>query len=100
MAPLLPKLRGQFAEFLDQSSLDRLGILYLATCVGFGYGHHLHSLEAFLGGMASGTSLLGRYRASALCGVRIFLDPGLHAYPGTTIARVALAFPVTPSVAY
>jgi hypothetical protein len=36
--PLIPKLRGQFAEFLQHSSLKRLGILYLPTCVGFGYG--------------------------------------------------------------
>ncbi len=28
----------QFAEFLQRSSLKRLGILYLTTCVGFGYG--------------------------------------------------------------
>ena len=35
---LLPKLRGQFAEFLQDTSLKRLGILYLTTCVGFGYG--------------------------------------------------------------
>ena len=37
-APLLPKLRGYFAEFLHHDSLDRLGILYLSTCVGLGYG--------------------------------------------------------------
>ena len=37
-APLLPKLRGHFAEFLNHGSLDRLGILYLITCVGLGYG--------------------------------------------------------------
>jgi hypothetical protein len=37
-APLLPKLRGHFAEFLNHGCLDRLGILYLITCVGFGYG--------------------------------------------------------------
>ena len=36
--PLLPKLRGQFAEFLQHHSLKRLGMLYLSTCVGFGYG--------------------------------------------------------------
>ena len=36
--PLIPKLRGYFAEFLHHDSLDRLGILYLSTCVGFGYG--------------------------------------------------------------
>src|SRR6185437_4632387 len=37
-APLLPKLRGHFAEFLFEGSPDRLGILYLPTCVGFGTG--------------------------------------------------------------
>ena len=33
-APLLPKLRGDFAEFLNHGSPDRLGILYPPTCVG------------------------------------------------------------------
>ena len=36
--PLLPKLRGQFAEFLQRRSLKRLGILCQSTCVGLGYG--------------------------------------------------------------
>jgi len=36
--PLLPKLRGQFAEFLQHHSLKRLSILYSSTSVGFGYG--------------------------------------------------------------
>ena len=36
--PLLPKLRGYFAEFLQRSSLKRLGMLYQSTCVGLGYG--------------------------------------------------------------
>ena len=36
--PLLPKLRGHFAEFLNKGSSARLGILYLPTCVGFGTG--------------------------------------------------------------
>ena len=35
---LLPKLREHFAEFLQRCSLERLGMLYLPTCVGFGYG--------------------------------------------------------------
>ncbi len=52
-APLLPKLRGYFAEFLSHSSPDRLGILYLPTCVGFGTGTHQSSLEVFLGGRGS-----------------------------------------------
>ena len=37
-APLLPKLRGQFAEFLNEGSSDRLGMLYPSTCVGLRYG--------------------------------------------------------------
>ena len=49
MVPLLPKLRGHFAEFLNHSSPERLSILYLTTCVGFRYGPCTHSLEAFLG---------------------------------------------------
>ena len=50
---LLPKLRTQFAEFLNQGSLDRLRILCVSTCVGLGYGHLDHSLEAFLGSRGS-----------------------------------------------
>src|ERR1700750_1695238 len=66
-APLLPKLRGQFAEFLNQSSPDRLSILYLPTCVGLGYGHRVNSLEAFLGSMGSVTSPeTARHRISGL----------------------------------
>jgi len=38
-APLLPKLRGHFAEFLNESSLDHLRILSSPTCVGLRYGH-------------------------------------------------------------
>ena len=43
---LLANLRRQFAEFLQRSSLKRLGILYQSTCVGFGYGH---AVELFPG---------------------------------------------------
>ena len=37
-APLFPKLRGQFAEFLNNSSPVGLRILFLPTCVGLRYG--------------------------------------------------------------
>ena len=33
-APLFPKLRGQFAEFLQHSCLYHLGLLDLSTSVG------------------------------------------------------------------
>ena len=53
MAPLLPKLRGHFAEFLNRDSLERLGILYLTTCVGLGYGRLEPRADAFLDSIGS-----------------------------------------------
>ena len=38
-APLLPKLRGQYAEFLNNPSPVGLRILSSSTCVGLRYGH-------------------------------------------------------------
>ena len=38
-APLFPKLRGQFAEFLNYPSPVGLRIFFLSTCVGLRYGH-------------------------------------------------------------
>ena len=38
LGSLLANLREQFAEFLQCSSLKRLSIFYLSTCVGLGYG--------------------------------------------------------------
>ena len=55
-APLLPKLRGYFAEFLRESYLAPLSILYLPTCVGFRYRHlMLMVFRNFLGSMTSTT---------------------------------------------
>ena len=42
-APLLPKLRGHFAEFLNNASSVGLRILSSSTCVGLRYGHVLHN---------------------------------------------------------
>ncbi len=41
LGPLLPKLRGQFAEFLNYPSPVGLRILFLTTCVGLRYGRLL-----------------------------------------------------------
>ena len=46
-APLIPKLRGQFAEFLNYLSPVGLRILFLSTCVGLRYGLHLLSTQLF-----------------------------------------------------
>jgi hypothetical protein len=63
-APLIPKLRGQFAEFLNKNYLARLWILSSPTCVRLRYGHHKMLLEAFLGSVAS---LYLRHYTSRYC---------------------------------
>ena len=47
VAPLIPKLRGQFAEFLNYPSPVGLRILFLTTCVGLRYGRHFIYTELF-----------------------------------------------------
>ena len=42
-APLLPKLRGQFAEFLNNPSPVGLRILFPSTCVGLRYGRLVYT---------------------------------------------------------
>ena len=90
MAPLLPKLRGHFAEFLNHSSPERLSILNQTTCVGFRYGpcthiargfsrQHRHIKHPQQSGYASRLTLYAE---------RIYLSYGPHAY--TTIHSVAL----------
>ena len=80
---LFPKLRMQFAEFLNRSSPKRLGILYLPTCVGFGYGHRVNSLEAFLGSMGSVTSAItARYHVSGFVGTGFAWAPPYTLTPG------------------
>ena len=52
--PLLPKLRGYFAEFLRESYLAPLGILYQPTCVGLEYRYFLFmTVRTFLGSRTS-----------------------------------------------
>jgi hypothetical protein len=89
-ALLLPKLRRHFAEFLNHSSPDRLGILYLPTCVGLGYGHRASSARGF-----SWQHRINDFACTARYHVSGFMRPGfpgvaLHAYPRTTIAWVHL----------
>ena len=42
-APLLPKLRGHFAEFLNNASPAGLRILSSSTCVGLRYGYSINN---------------------------------------------------------
>ena len=56
-APLIPKLRGQLAEFLNNPSPVGLRILSSSTCVGLRYGH-LSIPQSFSRLFTSRTSLL------------------------------------------
>ena len=99
-ALLLPKLRSEFAEFLNEGSLKRLRIFSPPTCVGLRYGCPDHSLEVFPGGMES-ISWLARRRASPLSSGYGLLD--LPGSPPTIAAGdihhpVGLYFRVTPLV--
>ena len=42
VAPLIPKLRGHFAEFLNNTSPVGLWIFSSSTCVGLRYGYNQH----------------------------------------------------------
>ena len=46
-APLLPKLRGHFAEFLNKGYPARLAIFLPPTCVGLRYGRLTDFLSSF-----------------------------------------------------
>ena len=72
-AHLLPKLRCNFAEFLNEGSLKRLGILSLPTCVGLRYDHQINSLEAFRGSMGL-TSLRDKISPHNLSGLNEIPD--------------------------
>ena len=85
-APLFPKLRGQFAEFLNVVALAHLRLLALSTCVGLRYGFRvgLDRLGAFPGGRASADPLCPRTPrpvASQACVTGGFSCPvALHAW--------------------
>ena len=80
-APLLPKLRGHFAEFLLRKSLEHLRLLASPTCVRLRYGHSKHSL----------TRLFLAVCSTTLCGARRPLRHRRSAAPG------GFAYPETPT---
>ncbi len=82
---LLANLRRYFAEFLQRSSLKRLGILYLSTCVGLGYDH---AEGYFLEPLSSPTNPI---RLNYTCDPSLPPGPGiLTRFPSTTPFGLAL----------
>ena len=75
--PLIPKLRGQLAEFLNNPSPVGLRIFFLPTCVGLRYGH-LRYTYSF--------SRLSSSRTSVLNFPRSLPEPT----PGSDLLKVSL----------
>ena len=90
-ALLIPKLRSEFAEFLNEGSLERLRILSSPTCVGLRYGHLASSLqELFLGAWHQRPNHPMGW--SSRLGIdTVFANAFLHAATGTTIDRLAVS---------
>ena len=85
MAPLLPKLRGHFAEFLNNASPVGLGLLDLSTCVGFQYGC-LHSYSGFSRQILSLLPYSFSVRVTRLLSAR-----GFSSLPGSVLAPCFLS---------
>ena len=97
-ASLLPKLRDHFAEFLNEGSSDRLGILYLPTCVGFGTGtRHLPRRFSRRHGFRDFLHFWSGPPVSGLLGDGFSYRPPYAVTPESN-NRVSLAYLVPPSV--
>ena len=86
-AHLIPKLRCQFAEFLNESSSARLSIFYPPTCVGLRYEQLLVNLEAFLGSTVSAIHPLFRRTRSA-CQLSEYCNTDLPVLPPTAFDQL------------
>jgi hypothetical protein len=98
-APLLPKLRGHFAEFLLHGSLEHLRLLASPTCVGLRYGRMRHSRpRLFLAAsLENPWPDPVRLSASGLTSGRVFSPPSrLPRCIGTSDPRRLFCFRVPP----
>jgi hypothetical protein len=97
-ASLLPKLRDHFAEFLNEGSSDRLGILYLPTCVGFGTGtSHLPRRFSWRHGSSHFAPFGARHPVSGLMGDGFPYRPPYAVTPESN-NRDGFSYPVPPLV--
>ena len=99
-APLLPKLQGNFAEFLSHDSLEHLRILSSTTCVGLRYGWTYAYRQKFF--LEALRDTIRSPEGSRYCQVRlrprISLRPK-YLHPSTRYSVTARSFhhSVTPS---
>ena len=78
-APLLPKLRGHFAEFLNNASPAGLRILSSSTCVGLRYGYRINN---------SGFSWQPAHLLRYFCSLRITPLPYAAVFPTAQLLRL------------
>ena len=86
MAPLLPKLRGQFAEFLNNASLAHLRILSSSTCVGLRYGH-LYTISASFSRQCASWKFVTYF--SLYLSIRVFPLPR---FPSTPVSLTSFKY--------
>ena len=86
MAPLLPKLRGQFAEFLNNASLAHLRILSSSTCVGLRYGY-LYSMSSSFSRQCASWNFVTLF--SLYLSIRVFPLPR---FPSTPVSLVLFKY--------
>ena len=82
-APLLPKLRGHFAEFLNNASPVGLRILSSSTCVGLRYGYMIRN---------SGFSWQLAHELPYLSSVRVTSSRCTADLPTVPVLRLHLSF--------
>ena len=87
VAPLFPKLRGHFAEFLDNASPAGLGILSPSTCVGLRYGYGMND-SGFSRYMVRMLRYSGSLRVTPLGCMAVF--------PPIPLSRLHRSFPSRP----
>jgi hypothetical protein len=75
VAPLIPKLRGQFAEFLNNPSPVGLRIFFLPTCVGLRYGRLRYPSELFSPQLCHASLLKFRSLAPGSTNARVMTLP-------------------------
>ena len=93
-APLLPKIRGQFAEFPGLAYPAGLRLLGEGTCVGFRYGHSLSPEGPFQGIQESGDPAT---RAKRIRRVLVITTLPLLLRSDSATALLALSRTVRPS---
>ena len=98
-APLLPKLRGHFAEFLNNASPAGLRILSSSTCVGLRYGYDMNH-SGFSRRPACGLRYSSSLRITPPGCAAVLPSAPLLRLPGSFLSPAPLSFRVPTFLSY